>query len=99
MASANGHPAGGILSRFLSSWLRGLLVVAAVGLLGQVCLADGNNPITLDTSETVFTVLTAMNSCGYNVSLNISDAQRLNIRAEVEKNLKGSEEAQAAMTT
>jgi len=74
-------------------------VVAAVVLLGQVCLADGNNPITLDTSETVFTVLTAMNTCGYNVDLNISDAQRLNIRAEVEKNLKGSEEAQAAMTT
>jgi predicted negative regulator of RcsB-dependent stress response len=73
--------------------------MAVLGLLGQVCLADGNNPITLDTSETVFTVLAAMNTCGYNVDLNISDAQRLNIRAEVEKNLKGSEEAQAAMTT
>ncbi len=40
-----------------------------------------------------------MNTCGYNVGLNISDAQRLNIRAEVEKNLKNSEDAQTAMTT
>ena len=78
----------GFLSRFLSSGLRGLLVAAALGLLAPVCLADNNNPMTLDTSETLFAVLTAMNSCGYNVNLNISDAQRLNIRAEVERNLQ-----------
>ena len=69
-----------------------------LGLLAPVCLADNSSPITLDTSETLFTVLTAMNACGYDISLNISDAQRLNIRADVQKNLKGSEEAQAAMT-
>ena len=72
------------------------MVAALLGLLAPVCLADNNNPITLDTSETLFAVLTAMNTCGYDVDLNISDAQRLNIRAEVQKNLKGSEEAQAA---
>jgi Domain of unknown function (DUF4932) len=77
-----------------------LLVAALIGLLAAVCLADNsNNPITLDTSETVFAVLTAMNTCGYDVDLNISDAQRLNIRAEVQRNLKNSTEAQAAMTT
>ncbi len=75
------------------------MAVAVVGLLAPVCLADANNPITLDTSETLFAVLTAMNTCGYNAGLNISDAQRLNIRAEVERNLKSSEEAQATMTT
>jgi hypothetical protein len=74
------------------------MVAAVLGLLGPLCLADGNNPITLDTSESLFAVLTAMNTCGYNVGLNISDAQRLNIRAEVEKNLKNSEDAQTAMT-
>ena len=67
--------------------------------LAPACLADNNNPITLDTSETLFAVLTAMNTCGYNVGLNISDAQRLNIRAEVEKNLRNSEEAQTTMNT
>src|SRR5271168_474793 len=84
------------LSRLLGIRLRGgyraLTVAAVVGLLGPVCLAENNNPITLDTSETVFAVLTAMNTCGYDVGLRISDAQRLNIRAEVEKNLKNSAE-------
>jgi tetratricopeptide (TPR) repeat protein len=98
----------GFLSRFFLSRLlgfglrggfRGLTVAALLGLLGPVCLAQTNNPITLDTSETLFAVLTAMNTCGYNVGLNVSDAQRLNIRAEVEKNLKNSSDAQSAMTS
>jgi len=56
-----------------------------------------STPITLDTNETLFAVLTAMNSCGYDVNLNGSDAQRLNIRAEVQHNLRSSEDAQAAL--
>jgi len=67
-----------------------------VGLLGPVCAADENTAITLDTSETLFAVLTAMNACGYDVDLNISDAQRLNVRAEVDRNMRDSDEAQAA---
>jgi len=73
------------------------MVAAALGLLTPLCAAD-NNRITLDTSETLFAVLTAMNTCGYNVDLNVSDAQRLNIRAEVERNLRNSEDAQTSMT-
>jgi hypothetical protein len=83
------------LSRFLGCGLRGSIVAAGLGLLAPVCLAD-NPPITLDTSETMFAVLTALNTCGYDVNLNISDAQRLNIRAEVQKNIQGSDQAQAA---
>lgn len=60
--------------------------------------AAPQNPITLDTSETLFAVLTAMNSCGYDTDLNTSDAQRLNVRAEVQNKLRNSEEAQAALT-
>ena len=89
----------GLLSRFLCFGLRGLLVAALFGLLAPLCVAADNNPITLDTSETLFAVLTAMNTCGYDVSLNISDAQRLNIRAEVQRSLQESEEAQGTMTT
>ncbi len=74
-------------------------MAALLGLTASLCAADNNNRITLDTSETLFAVLTAMNTCGYNVDLNISDAQRLNIRAEVEKNLRNSEDAQTSMTT
>ena len=56
-------------------------------------------PITLDTNETLFAVLTAMNSCGYDVDLSSSDAQRLNVRAEVQRNLRFSEDAQAALSS
>jgi len=70
-----------------------------LGLLAPFCAADNPVPISLDTNETLFAVLTAMNTCGYDVDLNTSDAQRLNIRAEVQKNLQGSDEVQASMTT
>lgn len=73
-------------------------LVACLGLVASVCRADNGPPVTLDTSETLFAVLAAMNACGYDVDLNISDAQRLNVRAEVQKNLQGSDEAMAAMT-
>ena len=72
-------------------------MAALFGLLAPLCAADNNNRITLDTNETLFAVLTAMNTCGYNVDLTVSDAQRLNIRAEVERNLRNSADAQTAM--
>ncbi len=75
------------------------MAAGLLGLLASVCLGENNNPISLDTSETLFAVLTALNTCGYDVNLTDSDAQRLNIRAEVQKNLAGSEEAQGTMTT
>jgi len=55
------------------------------------------NPITLDTSETLFSVLTALNSCGYDVNLKVSDAQRVNVRFEVQRNIRNSDEGQAAL--
>ncbi len=87
------------LSRFLGREFRGVMVAACLGLLVPLCVADGNNPITLDTSETLFAVLAGMNACGYDVNLNISDPQRLNIRAEVQKNLRNSAAAQEATAT
>jgi tetratricopeptide (TPR) repeat protein len=59
--------------------------------------APNTSAITLDTSETIFSVLTALNSCGYDEDLNVSDANRLNIRSEVDRNLKESDEAQASL--
>jgi tetratricopeptide (TPR) repeat protein len=88
----------GFLSRFLGSGLRAITIAAILGLLAPLCRADTPTPITLDTNETLFVVLTGMNSCGYDVNLNSSDAQRLNIRAEVQRNLRESEEAQTALT-
>jgi tetratricopeptide (TPR) repeat protein len=56
-------------------------------------------PITLDSSETIFSVLTALNACGYDQDLTISDATRSNVRAEVQRNLRDSTEAQATLTS
>ena len=76
-----------------------LSMAAFLGPWAPLCVADNQNPISLDTSETMFAVLAAMNTCGYDVDLNISDPQRLNIRAEVQKNLQSSDDAQETMST
>ena len=82
-----------IARRLLAS---GLLLIACFRLLASVCVAQ-NTGISLDTSETLFTVLAAMNTCGYDVDLNVSDGQRLNVRSEVQHNIQGSDEATAAV--
>jgi Domain of unknown function (DUF4932) len=87
------------LSLFRKLGICGGLAAGLLGLLAAVCAGETNSPITLDTSETLFAVLTALNTCGYDINLTESDAQRLNIRAEVQKNLSSSEEAQGTMTT
>ncbi|HXY13787.1 MAG TPA: hypothetical protein VEI26_04725 [Terriglobales bacterium] len=42
-------------------------------------------PVSLDTSETLFTVLTAINACGYDDELNASAPLRVQVRNEVAK--------------
>jgi tetratricopeptide (TPR) repeat protein/outer membrane biosynthesis protein TonB len=60
---------------------------------------DANQiPITLDTSETIFSVLTALNACGYDQDLAISEPTRTRVRAEVERNIRSSGDAQAAQS-
>jgi hypothetical protein len=59
---------------------------------------QNQSAITLDSSETIFAVLTALNACGYDQDLTVSDATRSNVRAEVQRNLRDSEEAEAART-
>jgi tetratricopeptide (TPR) repeat protein len=68
-----------------------------VGLLSLFCVGEEHSsPISLDSSETIFSVLTALNSCGYDQDLTISDVTRSNVRAEVQRVLRDSEEAEAA---
>jgi tetratricopeptide (TPR) repeat protein len=84
---------------FLSLRLRGLSLAAQLGLLGSLCAAQEHSfPISLDSNETLFSVLTALNSCGYDQDLDISDATRSKVREEVQKVLRQSEEAEAART-
>src|SRR6201998_1607132 len=89
----------GFLSRFLGRALQAFLMAALLGLMAPFCAAQTATPITLDTSETLFAVLTAMNSCGYDEGVNGSDPQRSAIRAEVDRNVRTSEDAQVALTT
>ena len=63
-------------------------------------MAQGNPQVSLETSETIFTVLTAINTCGYDQELNSSDPLRAQIRAEVEKAVEttpGAKEVVAPM--
>jgi hypothetical protein len=52
--------------------------------------------VALDTSETLFTVLTAINTCGYDQDLDVSDPLRSRVRAEVAKARQDSQAAEDA---
>lgn len=57
-------------------------------------LVDPDGPsIALTTSETVFTVAAALNSCGYNDGLADSEPIRMEIRSSIDKVLAASESA------
>jgi tetratricopeptide (TPR) repeat protein len=83
---------------FLKLRVRGAWLAAVFTLLGGICAAEDRSPIQLESSETLFAVLTALNSCGYDQDLTISDATRSNVRAEVQRALQDSDEAEAART-
>jgi tetratricopeptide (TPR) repeat protein len=65
--------------------------------LASSSLAENKPNVSLDTSETLFTVLTAINTCGYDQELNASDPLRAQIRAEVGKAVQKTPEAQDAL--
>src|SRR5208283_1086237 len=56
--------------------------------------AQNRTPVSLQISETLFTVLTAINTCGYDQELNVSDPLRAQIRAEVGKAVQNTAGAQ-----
>jgi hypothetical protein len=67
--------------------------VACLGLIAQLCAAENPPKVALDNNEALFTVLTAINACGYDSDLSVSDPLRAEIRAEVAKTTEGSSEA------
>ena len=69
-------------------------LIAAFALCSQHVVAQ--TAVTLDNSETLFTVLTAINACGYDAELASSDPIRLAIRGEVGRSIEASEQAKAA---
>jgi tetratricopeptide (TPR) repeat protein len=68
------------------------LLVAAVSAAASAQNSD--TKISLDSSESLFTVLAAMNACGYDAELQASNPLRSAIRAEVAANLAQAEAVQ-----
>src|SRR3984893_14624953 len=72
----------------------------AVVLFVSTGLAQNRPQVSLETSETLFSVLTAINTCGYDQELNASDPLRTQIRSEVAKavaNTAGAQDVIAPM--
>jgi hypothetical protein len=64
---------------------RTLISSLAVVLLATSGFAQNRPQVSLETSETLFTVLTVINTCGYDQELSASDPLRAQIRSEVAK--------------
>ena len=56
--------------------------------------AQNSPQVSLETSETLFTVLTAINTCGYDQELSLSDPLRTQIRSEIAKAVENTNKAQ-----
>jgi tetratricopeptide (TPR) repeat protein len=67
-------------------------------MLTSAARADNPPQVSLETSETLFTVLTAINTCGYDQDLDVSDPLRSQIRAEVSKAVRETPGAADAVT-
>jgi hypothetical protein len=64
----------------------------------DVPAAATTSKVTLDTSETLFSLLAAMNSCGYDADLANSDPLRAKIRQEIALKAEASPDAAHART-
>lgn len=80
------QPSGGSLHR----WFRNSLCVALIGFVAQVSLAQNTPQVAMDTNESLFAVLTAINACGYDTELSVSHPLREQIRGEVAKAIQAS---------
>lgn len=81
------------MSRFL---IRSVFLLACLALVCSTALAEVTSRATLETSETLFSVLTAVNACGYDQELNTSEPVRAQVRAEVARAVQASETARTS---
>jgi hypothetical protein len=65
-------------------------------LLGAVASDAQNNPVTIGRDENVFTVLAALNNCGYDAELATSDPLRQTVRGEIGHSIENSDAAKSA---
>lgn len=85
---------------FLGRRFRLTFALTLAGLLAAASLTAQNRPqVSLETNETLFSVLTAINTCGYNQELESSNPLRAEIRAEVAKAIQNTPGAQELVAT
>jgi len=96
VAPQPGHPCGRVS---LSKLFRHSLCAVLITLLAELAPAQNQSSVALDTSETLFTVLTALNTCGYDQELGVSDPLRSQVRSQVASALDNSPEAKSATQT
>jgi tetratricopeptide (TPR) repeat protein len=80
----------------LSGRFKCSLYAALFALSAELSMAQNQTPVALDTNETLFTVLTAINSCGYDQELGVSDPLRAQVRSQVALARQKSQEASDA---
>src|SRR5208282_3084221 len=84
-----------IRRNFLGQPVRLTLALSlAVVLVVASVFAQKRPQVSLEISETLFTVLTAINTCGYDQELDVSDKLRAQIRSEVGKAVENAAGAQ-----
>src|SRR5713226_5224101 len=88
-----------IRSSFLGQCVRLAFALSlAVVLVTASGLAQNRPQVSLETSETLFTMLTSINTCGYDQELNSSDPLRAQIRSQVSKAVQNTAGAQEVVT-
>jgi hypothetical protein len=81
----------------LASINRFSFVLACCTLLAGSAASQAAPKVSLDTSETIFTVLTAINTCGYDQELSISAPLRQQVRSEVAHAAQSSDQARTSL--
>ncbi len=78
--------------------LRSVLVAGIIALMAtHLAFSQGRSKVELEPNESVFAVVTAINTCGYNDDLANSDPVRQQVRDAVERAVGQSPEAGAAV--
>jgi hypothetical protein len=72
------------------------LCAVLIALMAELSLAQTQSGVLLDTNENLFAVLTALNICGYDQELGVSDPLRTRVRSEVARAREASQEAKDA---
>jgi len=70
--------------------------LAVIALMAPLCPGENSPKVELDTNEALFSVLTAINVCGYDEDLNAADGLRIQIRKEALQNLQKDDAAREA---